>query len=628
MGWKDAPEVGAPLVAGNIDLTKRPVVKNADGSISTVRSMSANFDGREVLIPTVSDDGRIMSDKEAIDTYRKSGRHLGQFKTPAEATAYAEKLHADQEQMYAQPSWSSAPEVGAKPSVGIKQTLGNAAAGLVRGAGSIGATLLAPIDMASDALAGKGLSLESNRERRAGMDAGLAALGADPTSTAYQVGKVGGEIAGTAGAGGVVANTLGRAGAASPNLLNAIRTSGMQGGSLGTRTAGGAIAGGATAGLVSPDDAGAGVGIGAALPGALQLAGRGGQALGQLIRGPQQTPDAIAAITGARQAGYVIPPTQANPTLVNRAMEGLAGKITTGQNASVKNQVVTNKLAAEALGLPGDTKLTPDVLTNIRQQAGQAYDAIGQTGLVTPGVGYSAALDGIEASAKKAAQGFPNAKPSPVLELVASLRSPTFDAASAVSKIKELRSAADDAFRTGNTDIARASKAGAKALEDALEDHLQATGQQALLDSFREGRKLIAKTYTVEKALNKETGTVAANKLAGELNRGKPLSDELKQIAQFGARFPKAAQTTEAMGSLPQLSPLDYAVAGGSLVGSDGNPLAALGLLARPAARATLLSRPVQNRLVQQPNALARLLGNDAVSQLGYRSAPVLMADQ
>jgi hypothetical protein len=86
------------IESGNIDLTNRPRVKNPDGSTSTVRSMSANIGGNEVLLPTISDDGRNLSQEEAIQQYRTTGKHLGKFKDPDSATSYAKKLHEQQAQ--------------------------------------------------------------------------------------------------------------------------------------------------------------------------------------------------------------------------------------------------------------------------------------------------------------------------------------------------------------------------------------------------------------------------------------------------------------------------------------------------------------------------------------------------
>lgn len=84
---------------GNIDLTNRPVVRNADGTVSTVRSISVEIDGQEVLIPTVSDAGRILSDEEAVQQYRRTGKHLGKFSSAKAANRYAKRIHREQERL-------------------------------------------------------------------------------------------------------------------------------------------------------------------------------------------------------------------------------------------------------------------------------------------------------------------------------------------------------------------------------------------------------------------------------------------------------------------------------------------------------------------------------------------------
>jgi hypothetical protein len=321
------------------------------------------------------------------------------------------------------------------------------------------------------------------------------------------------------------------------------------------------------------------------------------QKLAGVLRGPEQTPQMAGAVEKARQAGYVIPPSQARGSLVNRALEGTAGKASTAQNASAKNQEVTNKLVSKALGLPEEEMLTPEGLGNIRTIAGKAYENIENIGTIKPSKEYTEGLNQIASKPLKALQGFPNAKPSPIIDLAESLKSDAFDGSAALAKIIDLRDAANTAYGSKQKLLGNANKKAAELLEDEIERHLKATNQKEMLSDFRNARQLIAKTYTVEKALNPVSGNVNAKSLAAELKKGKPLTEELRTAAEFATQFPKATQTIESMGSLPQTSPLDIGAAG--VMASLTNPAALASLGVRPGARAAALSGPVQNRLVQ-----------------------------
>ena len=81
---------------GNLDLLSRPDVANPDGGTSSVYSMSVGIDGKEYLIPRVSEDARLLSEEEAVDIFRKTGNHLGMFDSPENANAYARMLHEHQ----------------------------------------------------------------------------------------------------------------------------------------------------------------------------------------------------------------------------------------------------------------------------------------------------------------------------------------------------------------------------------------------------------------------------------------------------------------------------------------------------------------------------------------------------
>lgn len=248
--------------------------------------------------------------------------------------------------------------------------VGNVLAGAVRGAGSIGATLIRPFESAQD-----------NEQRRQSMDAALQSLGADTDSLGYGAGKLGAEIAGTAGAGGVLAKGA-QAVKAAPAIVNALRTGGMSAGGvtgapgLALRAWAGAVTGGASAAMVNPEDAGTGAVVGGAIPASAKVVGEAGKQLGKLIR---PSGDIAPIAQKAQQYGI---PIGFGDVAENRMVQATRSilrdaPLTGGMSAGAQEakQEAFNRAVGQTFGADAP-KLTTQVIDTAKQKMGAEFDRI------------------------------------------------------------------------------------------------------------------------------------------------------------------------------------------------------------------------------------------------------------
>lgn len=352
--------------------------------------------------------------------------------------------------------------------------------------------------------------------------------------------------------------------------------------------------------------------------------------------GPQVPKSAAATLKpeaqAARNAGYVLPPSQARPTLLNQLAEGFSGKIKTGQLASQKNQEVTNGLVRKALGLKPGAPITVDTLKQVRAQAGKAYAALDKAGDIDTDPDFHKAVASIGRRYATSMKAFGRGKDHPVSELVGRLSSvQTFSGEEASNEISLLREEAEKAAANRDKGTATAMRQAATAIEDQIDRHLSQSNPK-LIDDFRHARQLIAKTYSVQSALDRGTGDVSAAKLSSQLGKDKPLSGELKKVAEVGTAFPKATQLPSKMGSVTHFSPLDTAVMGmegasgltAAIAAGDSKAAAAAAVAmavqaSRPAVRAGLLSKAGQKLTLEGAPAATQALKKATLAELPQR---------
>lgn len=349
------------------------------------------------------------------------------------------------------------------------------------------------------------------------------------------------------------------------------------------------------------------------------LAPIAGMMVGGAVKPTYQTARASAmkpkeAFIKANKLGYKVPPSLAKPTKTQQTIEGAAGVVPTKQAASVYNQKITNNLIKKDLGYPKDTPLSSEGLNAIRIQAGKAYDKVAKVGPMSVDKTFSDDLAKISSKGSVIAQEMPALVKKDVGELVASFNRNRYSSESVIEGIKQLRADSKVGFKSQDPSVVAMAKAKGKiaeAFEGLMERNLSKSNP-GLVPEFKAARQKIAKTYTVEKALKGEN--VDAVALGRELDKGRPLSGVIKDVAEFGQNFKGAAQVNP-----PQQTGFRPGDVLPGVVGAVGtqNPAWLVAMAARPATRAVMLSKGYQNRLAKvYPKQIAEIRKLPAESQI------------
>ena len=289
--------------------------------------------------------------------------------------------------------------------------------------------------------------------------------------------------------------------------------------------------------------------------------------------------------------GLVVAPYTTNQSLSNWIIETLGGKVATQQAATSRNAASVLAMAKKAVGINPDAPLTPGALQAIRAQAGKDYQAVRNIGDVATDGDYLQALTNVAQRAGGSAASFPGSKPSPLLAEIDTLLQPKFNTDAALTKIDELRQAKDVAYRAGENLTGRGYNQLANALEDQIERALTARAAEPgsnvsadLVSKFRNSRRLIAVTHTIDDAMVPGSNDISLPRLAAALGREEPLSGQLRTAAEFASAFPKSTQEAGKIGS----SGINHTDTIGPLIGALGEGLpwyARVGAASYPAAR-------------------------------------------
>jgi hypothetical protein len=317
----------------------------------------------------------------------------------------------------------------------------------------------------------------------------------------------------------------------------------------------------------------------------------------------------------AQAAGYVVEPSSVRAP--SSKLEAIAGKASIAQESAIRNQQVTNNLAAKTIGLPEDTPLTMGVIEDLRKEAGAVYKEVADvspTAAKALGQLQQARYDASDyfryynrtgdPKAGKMARAF-QAKADDLEKLIEG------EAQKIVEVYGAKAAGAAPSSSTSAVGFATPSTAGPAATESASTINLEKIGETTagapdLMARLKAARTLIARTHDVERALNLGSGNVSAPILGRMFDQGRPLTGELSLVGRFAQAFPRVAREVEAVppsgvSGHDAASSAILSVGGAAAAGSPAGMVAGGAPLLRGPARNTVLSPKYQKGLLAEP---------------------------
>jgi len=260
-----------------------------------------------------------------------------------------------------------------------------------------------------------------------------------------------------------------------------------------------------------------------------------------------QTRNAVRdeTVRAAQQEGFVTTPGSVNPSFGNVNLERLGGKQRVEQEMSYINHDATQRLVRQSLGIPENTPITKEITKQIRaDEFAKGYEPVRQLGIISSDQSLAAELAGIERKFAGTTQSFAAPVKDKIVAEINRFKTPQFNSADAVDEIATLRKDARVNFKSDDTDkvkLAHTQTSIANALEDQIERSLGLAGNpnaQAMLDQYRASRQRMAVSHSVEDAIQQGSGATNAQDFVKQLDKGVPLSGELKLIAEFAKNYP------------------------------------------------------------------------------------------